>query len=228
MTSTTLPIHPVTGLRALGMTKRGPIWPVIGGNGEGDGNTGDAEVTEDTDADAEEGADNTDEGAEGTGDGTDNAGDSNDGGEDEKKFTQADLDRILKQRLAREKPKGNEKDAEDAARWREYQDSQKDDETRRAEELEALRTENAELKLGKLRDDVLKDKKLPAAWAKFLTGETREAMEDIADELLAGIPTPAAPPASDKPTPKNTDSKKSSDSDEVFDPKAVAALIPRR
>jgi hypothetical protein len=28
-------IHPVTGLRALGMGKRGPIWPVIGGNGEG-------------------------------------------------------------------------------------------------------------------------------------------------------------------------------------------------
>jgi len=29
------PIHPVTGLRALGFSKRGPIWPVIGGNGEG-------------------------------------------------------------------------------------------------------------------------------------------------------------------------------------------------
>ena len=26
-----LPIHPVTGLRALGLTKRGPIWPVMGG-----------------------------------------------------------------------------------------------------------------------------------------------------------------------------------------------------
>ncbi|MCC3333584.1 phasin family protein [Nocardia abscessus] len=27
-----LPIHPVTGLRALGMSKRGPIWPVLGGS----------------------------------------------------------------------------------------------------------------------------------------------------------------------------------------------------
>ncbi|MET9329482.1 hypothetical protein [Tsukamurella sp. NPDC003166] len=27
-----LPIHPTTGLRALGMTKRGPIWPAIGGS----------------------------------------------------------------------------------------------------------------------------------------------------------------------------------------------------
>ncbi|WP_280481632.1 hypothetical protein [Nocardia cyriacigeorgica] len=29
-----LPIHPITGLRALGMSKRGPIWPVLGGSGE--------------------------------------------------------------------------------------------------------------------------------------------------------------------------------------------------
>lgn len=27
----TLPIHPLTGLRAIGVTKRGPIWPIIGG-----------------------------------------------------------------------------------------------------------------------------------------------------------------------------------------------------
>lgn len=36
-----LPIHPTTGLTALGIGKRGPIWPAIGGSGEGDGNTGD-------------------------------------------------------------------------------------------------------------------------------------------------------------------------------------------
>lgn len=35
-----LPIHPTTGLRAIGIGKRGPIWPVMGGSGEGDGNTG--------------------------------------------------------------------------------------------------------------------------------------------------------------------------------------------
>lgn len=39
--TTALPIHPVTGLRALGVTRRGPVWPAIGGSGEGDGNTGD-------------------------------------------------------------------------------------------------------------------------------------------------------------------------------------------
>ncbi|QSE94189.1 hypothetical protein JWS13_39120 [Rhodococcus pseudokoreensis] len=42
MSSTILPIHAVTGLTALGLTKRGkPIWPVLGGNGEGDGDTDD-------------------------------------------------------------------------------------------------------------------------------------------------------------------------------------------
>ena len=32
MSDNTLPIHPVTGLRAIGLTKRGPIWPVLGGS----------------------------------------------------------------------------------------------------------------------------------------------------------------------------------------------------
>lgn len=29
-----LPIHPITGLQAIGISKRGPIWPVLGGSGE--------------------------------------------------------------------------------------------------------------------------------------------------------------------------------------------------
>ncbi|MGW6121499.1 phage major capsid protein [Nocardia sp. NPDC055165] len=41
--SVNLPKHAETGLRALGVTKRGvPIWPVLGGDGTGDGNTGNA------------------------------------------------------------------------------------------------------------------------------------------------------------------------------------------
>lgn len=37
-----LPKHPITGLTALGFTKRGtPIWPVLGGDGTGDGRTTD-------------------------------------------------------------------------------------------------------------------------------------------------------------------------------------------
>ena len=50
MSSASLPIHPDTGLTALGLTSKGrPIWPVLGGDGTGDGNTGDAPAGEDTD-----------------------------------------------------------------------------------------------------------------------------------------------------------------------------------
>lgn len=42
MSDNTLPIHPTTGLRALGYTSRGPVWPALGGSGEGDGATGDS------------------------------------------------------------------------------------------------------------------------------------------------------------------------------------------
>lgn len=35
--SKTLPVHPRTGLRALGMSRRGPIWPILGAAEDGDG-----------------------------------------------------------------------------------------------------------------------------------------------------------------------------------------------
>ncbi|QBP33238.1 scaffolding protein [Gordonia phage BrutonGaster] len=54
MTSSNLPIHPVTGLRALGIGKRGPIWPVIGGSV-------DSETGEVTFGDADENADSQNE-----------------------------------------------------------------------------------------------------------------------------------------------------------------------
>ncbi|MGW1740456.1 hypothetical protein ACWCPQ_16785 [Nocardia sp. NPDC001965] len=57
-----LPIHPLTGLRALGVTRRGPVWPVLGGDGTGDGNTGDAPPADAATGDAPQ-ADTTDSGA---------------------------------------------------------------------------------------------------------------------------------------------------------------------
>lgn len=36
-----LPIHPRTGLRAIGIGKRGPWWPVAGGSSDGDGSGSD-------------------------------------------------------------------------------------------------------------------------------------------------------------------------------------------
>jgi len=73
--SSTLPIHPTTGLRALAIGRRGPVWPVLGGNGEGDGNTGDIP-------------------ADDTGDDADTTGDQGTGGTDsgQDKGTQKDTD----------------------------------------------------------------------------------------------------------------------------------------
>lgn len=40
MTTTELPMHPRTGLRAIGVLPSGrPVWPAMGGDGTGDGNT---------------------------------------------------------------------------------------------------------------------------------------------------------------------------------------------
>lgn len=88
MRSTTLPVHatlldPVTRLplRALGVVRGRPVWPILGGSGDGDGD-GDS------------------------GDGGGKGGDTGKGG-DGKEFkppaTQADLDRIISDRLARER-----------------------------------------------------------------------------------------------------------------------------
>ncbi|MBH0778816.1 hypothetical protein [Nocardia bovistercoris] len=63
--SKSLPRHPDTGLLAIGETRRGPIWPVLGGSGDGDGNTGDAPPADGTDK--PEGTDPGDTGSAGTG-----------------------------------------------------------------------------------------------------------------------------------------------------------------
>jgi hypothetical protein len=57
-TTITLPVHPATGLRALGIGKRGPIWPVLGGSGEGgeggsEGGTGGTETGTDGNGEGE-------------------------------------------------------------------------------------------------------------------------------------------------------------------------------
>ncbi|AMS02575.1 head scaffolding protein [Gordonia phage Yvonnetastic] len=45
-----LPVHPVTGLRALGYTSRGPIWPQLGGSPENDPEPGGGDPNKDPDS----------------------------------------------------------------------------------------------------------------------------------------------------------------------------------
>ncbi|MGW5316728.1 hypothetical protein [Nocardia thailandica] len=55
MSTTILPVHPVTGLRAIGYTRRGPIWPVRGGSVDAGAPAGDSTADSGADRDAETG-----------------------------------------------------------------------------------------------------------------------------------------------------------------------------
>lgn len=60
MSTTTLPVHPVTGLRAIGFTRRGPIWPVLGGSVDAGAPAGTG-ASGATDTGADVGADTSDQ-----------------------------------------------------------------------------------------------------------------------------------------------------------------------
>lgn len=113
--------------------------------------------------------------------------------DDDKTFTQADVDRIVADRLKREsdkykdydelKAKAAQADADAASR-------QSDEEKRaaadkaQADKLAALEKRADEADARALRAEVASSKGLTAAQAKRLTGSTREELEADADELL--------------------------------------------
>lgn len=77
--SAALPIHPTTGLRALGVTRRGPIWPVLGGSVDGGGAGGSDGAGAGADGAGAGGADGGAAGSAGAGGGA--AGGSSGGGD---------------------------------------------------------------------------------------------------------------------------------------------------
>lgn len=115
----------------------------------------------------------------------------------EAKFTQADLDRILGERLAKEKQRTAEaaakataeaerKAAEEQGRFQElYQAT--------LTELETERNTRRSLELSAMRRDVAQRLNLPGALADRLIGETPEELEADGKRLLAALPKPAAP-----------------------------------
>lgn len=134
---------------------------------------------------------------------------ADDKGDEGKTFTQADLDRIVAERLTREKSKYADYDElkAKASKLDEQEAANKSDiEKATAAATEAAkRAEEAELRA--LRLEVAGDKGLSPSQAKRLVGTTREELEADADELLADFP-PASKP-SDKlparPKPKKGD-----------------------
>ena len=115
----------------------------------------------------------------------------------ERTFTQADVDRIITERLTKEKAKAESmatkaredaerKAAEEQGKFRElYEAAQQ-----RIAETEA-RLKSAEI--ASIKREVAGKLNMPQALANRLQGETLEEIEADAKELMAALPKPAAP-----------------------------------
>lgn len=117
------------------------------------------------------------------------AGEQNEQQEQAKEFqaitSQEDFDAAIQARIARERakiPADYDELKANAAKFTEWQDSQKTEAQKQSDELAELRKENGELKSGKTRAEVAAAKGVPVA---LLTGSTQEELEAAADALIA-------------------------------------------
>lgn len=160
-----LPIHPLTRLQAIGIGKRGPIWPVLGGapdEGEGGGDGGEG-----------------------------------DGG---KTFTQAELERIVGQRVGEERAKYTDYDQlkADSTELAAIKDKDKTDDQRFADLQQQLNAEKAaraaaeskatQSELTQLRADRAAEKEgFPRSLAKRLTGTTADEIDAEIAEIMTDL-----------------------------------------
>ncbi len=112
-------------------------------------------------------------------------------------FTQADLDRIVTERLGKEKARNEaaiKKAAEEAERKAaEEQGKYQELYTKVQADLEAERQRAHALEVAGIRRDVAQRHNLPAALVDRLRGEDEATIEADAKELLKALPKPAAP-----------------------------------
>lgn len=94
--------------------------------------------------------------------------------------------------LAEKWEKYAKRNLEDAKAWREYEESQKTVEEKRAEELEQIRKELAQERAEKMRFEIAAERGITGDAIKLIDGSTREEIEEKADALLLLI-------AQDKP-----------------------------
>ncbi|WP_064075907.1 capsid assembly scaffolding protein Gp46 family protein [Prescottella equi] len=146
--------------------------------------------------------------------------------------SQADLDRIIGQRLTRERAQYANHDQYKASHEEltKLRDGEKSELQREKERADAAEKRSKELEDDKLRRDVAADKGLPAKLAARLRGSTKEELEADADELLADY----APPADSgrrqlpgKPRENLRGGGSPDDEPEETDPAKLAALVPR-
>lgn len=177
MTRTTLPIHPSTGLTALGLRRDGrPIWPVLGGDGTTEPPAPTADPPADPPVDPPADPPKTD----------DQLGDPG------------------KKALAEERAakKAAEKELAAArAKLKEFEDRDKTESEKSAERLAAAEKVAADATAKLLRLEVAGEKGLTPAQAKRLIGTTRDELEADADQILLDFPVAAAPVQPKAPAP---------------------------
>jgi len=111
--------------------------------------------------------------------------------------SQADLDRIIADRLNRERSKFADYDDLKAAAQRltDIENANKTEAQKQAEALEAALQREAAATSQLLRYEVAADKGVPPGLVRFLTGTSREEIEEAATALLEAIPgAPGSPP----------------------------------
>lgn len=117
----------------------------------------------------------------------------------EPSFTQADIDRIVKERLSRQAEKYadyNELKTK-AAKLDEAEQAKKTELEKAQEARIKLEQELHALRLSQLRSQVAAEKGLPADAVRFLPGTTREELEQAAEVLakLVTVPSKSALPS---------------------------------
>lgn len=166
---------------------------------------------------------------------------------EDKTFTQAEVDAIVRDRLKREREATAAKfgDYDELKTKAAAADSSKTQLDKMAEQLAAIETRASKAEAANLRNDVITAKKVPAKLAGRLRGATQAELEADADELIAmwkeaggkvddDDTRPATePPANTPPArgrPKETLRSGAPMTDaapEETNPMKLAALIPR-
>lgn len=153
---------------------------------------------------------------------------------DDKTFNQADVDRIVQDRLAQEKKKFADydtlkakADAADAAAAKGKTDIEK-----LTEQIDGLTKAQSASEAKALRAEVAMAKGLNAAQAKRLAGTSREELEADADEIIEAFPVakedpPKGGPPSRQPKPDLKGGNDPTEEPTETDPAKLAAAVPR-
>ncbi|HET7386856.1 MAG TPA: DUF4355 domain-containing protein [Nocardioidaceae bacterium] len=113
--------------------------------------------------------------------------------------SQADFDRIVGERLARERAKFSDYDdlKQKASEFDKLAEAQKSEAQKAIERAEKAERTAAEHQTSLLRYQVAASKGVPADLVDFLTGADQSAMEQAADRLLAHVQKPNGVPSFD-------------------------------